>query len=50
MYKVPLHEWLMECDEMEDNWKERVHCCGNIVVPAQAAAALQVVGRTPAFD
>ena len=36
-------------ESQEDRWKSRVHCCGNIVVPAQAAAALQVVGRMPTF-
>ena len=50
VHKQPLEKWLLHKESQEDNWKSRVHCCGNIVVPAQAAAALQVVGRMPTFS
>lgn len=45
--KKPLAQWLLHQKEEEDSWDERVHACGNIVVPAQAAAALQLLVRFP---
>lgn len=43
--KQPLARWLL--DEPDDEWNDRTHACGNVVVPCQAAAALQLVARMP---
>ena len=45
--RKPLSKWLIHSQTEEDNWKDRVHACGNIVVPCQAAAALQIAARIP---
>lgn len=43
---MPISDWLLH--EKSEDWDERVHCCGNIVVPAQAQASLQLLARLPA--
>ena len=48
--KKPLRDGLLPSPEHEDEWEERVHACGNVVVPSQAAAALQFVSRLPALQ
>ena len=45
--KKPMCDWLNRGEADESHWADRVHCCGNIVVPFQAAAALQIVARLP---
>ena len=43
--KKPMCDWLICGEKEEEFWSERVHCCGNAVVPPQAAAALQIAAR-----
>jgi len=45
--KKPLSKWLIHSQDEESHWDDRVKACGNIVVPVQAAAALQLAARIP---
>ena len=41
--KTPLSQWLLH--ERDSEWEMRVHACGNVVVPRQAMAGLQLLAR-----